>query len=372
MMNLAKQITEFVHKNDRITGIHGILIKFFALRNGKKCFLGAITTMRDGSFFWNSSKKDHTHSKTKKYLAEVFDRDNNLISTIKEVNFVNKEKSEMKPYLQVILTDDKLANHLSKPLDWLPPEGALVSEAKLGLIRRAFSDNISSNRNDKTEFEEIIKKVTPSINDFSGVLMDAWRTIAGDFESTSRFVRTLDIVGEDMVNQTVDFDESKTGEVSSLNREYIKEFLAKFKGFKSGYSDNDSIISNENTILLILAAVHAGKGQTRQIINRYLSIVLRQLKAYETLNELHSAALLALTDKEQGTAFFKGTLKLVSEHLENLDRSKNLRLINLPAFYGQPNLDQHDSQIDNYLNHLYTPIFRVAKRLRFWRHHDTA
>jgi hypothetical protein len=265
-----------ITNRDKSARIHGLLVEAWKRGDLDDDCLGKIYTNRNGTanfIFESNSSAILTGTNILEVYIKIRDRDGFLIYSTKDE--VRTLKPDTVLEYSIVLKEEVLARHFSRPLSWEAPLGRLVPEDKLSQIEEAISFIAPHVEPSREALLRAINDLRPPIDFFDNILQDAWLVLNGDSNALSRFSDILEIINAKKISKSM----------KSLER-------------KSNVHLPKGLIPVDNIRLLLMAAFHAGGGdKTRSIL--YLKIILSQLSEYHMLEKLHRASVNAQIGSER-------------------------------------------------------------------------
>src|SRR5687768_8431799 len=130
------RISGRVTKENTATGVHGILVQVVDTKEKYNVFLGDTYTNQDGHFAINYKRSDvpDLFKSKPSFYFKLFDRDKNLIHTSSEVHSFYPGKPL---YKEILLHNEVLQQHYSRPLSLETAKGPLLARERLTTIQQA-------------------------------------------------------------------------------------------------------------------------------------------------------------------------------------------------------------------------------------------
>jgi hypothetical protein len=294
------QITGRTVISNTSSGIHGLLISL-SNQIGKRqtwgVTLASVLTQRDGSFTLSLQQLESSRLFKFKPTVhlQVFDRDKKLIYTSKKSYPVEYGKSVD---IQIELSAESLANHLSRPITLAMKGGNLLPREKFGSIQRAIGLLAQRGTPEYAHLISISLCPLPTIDGFENLLEDAWGVLDENFVATRRFRDTLEVLGG--------VDEASRSTLQP-QRDTLEELAKQLTQQSTDFSAVENLLGREAFIPVILAAGFSARMQPQQL-NRYLQTTLDQISAYRPISALYTAAQMALSGGSKELAYFRTVL----------------------------------------------------------------
>ena len=335
-----------ITRKDTGGGVHGLLVE--AWDEDVRCddCLGHDLTNSDGSFFIAFKAEDFKEpfeGNPEVYL-KIYDRDCRPIYDTRSKKRGCSVDLPLK--INLSLAPETLWWHLSKPLSWECPEGALVSQKIYDEIQEAIAAFSQSKFGDL----KAVFCATPIVDIFDRIVQEAWDTLQGDLDAAARYRDILEALCackagdcccendrcyerlvEDLFEE---MENASGGKKKKKKKKPCSPCLDKEPDSCRKPPKDDtipcpckpSLISNEKAATLIMGALHVSCGHVKTA-KKYILALLDQLCRFEFLGALHRSAIDALCGNDAAQLHFQDLLEFIRTKCE-IDERSDIRSIN--------------------------------------------
>ena len=313
-------LTGRITRNDNHQGVHGIRVEVWDAGQSTGCPRGVGLTNRDGSYHivLHGEGDDCSCCECPDIYIKLRDRDCRLIyDGCADRRCCDPDKPLR---IDVALDPQALWWQYSRPLSWDRIDEPLVPERVMQEIEDAVELLQLKGVPKEVASLDLAVCVTPPIEGFNRLLLDAWGTLQGDQHSAQRYREVLDLLcgsgGKGCSSEHQPFAD----EVDRLFQGACQEPLpceckepdpCECCDCTDGGCDcGPFFVSHDKVLQLAMAALHVACGN-EAIAKRYLQVLLDQICRLHTLGALHSASLKALLGDEASKAHARDLLEFL-------------------------------------------------------------
>lgn len=319
------QLTGRITRKDTQQGIHGLRVEAFDAQCGADKPLGTALTDRNGNYRIDLRDADGKASccDCRTLYLRIRDRDCRIIYD----GCADRRccESDDSPRIDIALDPQPLWWHLSRPTSWERIDGPLIPQRVMQEIEDALEQLRAEGLSSQLTSMRLAQCVTPPIEGFDRILIDAWATLQGDHQAAQRYRSILDALcgtqggccdGHGPFEKELDAMFSQPCEEPTNDCQEPDpckdDCGCGCGGCDDACSCGTSLVSNDKLTLLVMAALHVACGN-QALARRYVEVLLGQVCRFATLGSLHTVSLQALLGDQAAKAHARDLLELLCQ-----------------------------------------------------------